>query len=316
MRSRRKSVNKKTVFLSTAIAVALFVSLIITTFSKLNIDLLPDWGSIFNDTVLATQGIKAPDDPLTVHFIDVGQGDCILIKYESTNILIDSGEKGNGDAVTNYLDYQGIETLDYVIATHPHSDHIGSMPEVFEEFKVNNVLIPRLTHNNVASTKTYESFLSCISASGAKASYAAVGEGYVSGEMSFEILAPLTQYEELNNMSVVIRLDFGETSFLFTGDAQNESENAMLKSGANLDVDVLKSGHHGSRYSSSTQFLQAVSPELTVISCGESNSYGHPHEETLKRLENLSSEVLRTDLAGTIVLGSDGKALSITCEKN
>jgi competence protein ComEC len=311
MGSRRKSFNKKTVFLSSAIVAALIFSVIIS----LNFDFLPNWDSIFKNANLSVQSIEVPDDPLTVHFIDVGQGDCILIKYESCNILIDSGEKENVDTVTDYLDYRGIRALDYVIATHPHSDHIGSMPDVFEEFDVHNVLIPRLTQKNVPSTKTYENLLACISASGAKASYAIVGEKYKVGEISFEILAPSEQYEDLNNMSVVIRLDFGDTSFLLTGDAQRESEEAMLKIGADLDVDVLKAGHHGSKYSNTPEFLEAVSPKLTIVSCGKNNTYGHPHDETLQRLKNAGSEILRTDLAGTIIIGSDGEKLCVACEK-
>ncbi len=173
-----------------------------------------------------------------------------------------------------------------------------------------NVIMPELTQENIPTTRVYENLLSAVSDSGAKSVYAVPGDIYKAGEISFEVFAPLQQYDDLNNMSDVIRLDYGETSFLFDGDASIESEKDMLKSGYDLDADVLKAGHHGSKYSSSAEFLRAVSPELVVISCGKDNSYGHPHEDTLKNIESVGAQVLRTDLAGTIVIGSDGETLS------
>ncbi|MGN0545941.1 MAG: ComEC/Rec2 family competence protein [Acutalibacteraceae bacterium] len=255
------------------------------------------------------QTVAKSAESFSVHYIDVGQGDCILTVCNGKTLLIDAGENGNEATVINYLRAHGVKSLDYVIATHPHSDHIGSLAEVIEEFGVSNVIMPRLPESLTPTTKTYTDFLNAVKASGAKVIAAKPGSSYTLGSAEFEILAPIDyNTESLNNVSVVTRLVYGGKSFLFTGDAEKEVELDLIDSGAIIDSDVLKVGHHGSKTSSSKDFLNAVSPEICVIMCGENNDYGHPHKEVLNRLKKYTDRIYRTDICGSIVLTcSDGE---------
>lgn len=274
---------------------------------------VPTWKDIFIRAQL-TELSEAAEQPLSVHYIDVGQGDSVLIKAEGLNVLIDAGERGNGETILSYLEAQGVKRLDYVIATHPHSDHIGSMAEVLGRIPVSNVILPKLSQKNTPTTKTYENFLQAIAASGAKVAAAEPGKSYHGARAVLTLLGPCQQADDLNNLSVVARLDFGATSFLFTGDAEAPSENAILSKGMDVHADVLKLGHHGSKTSSGNAFLDAVQPALGVISCGVGNDYGHPHAETLKKLEKRGVTTLRTDQDGTVIVGSDGDTLYCATE--
>lgn len=250
-----------------------------------------------------------------VHYIDVGQGDCSLVVCDGQTLLIDAGENGHETEVINYLRSLGIDKLDYIIATHPHSDHIGGLPEVIEEFGMDNIIMPRLTKEQTPTTKTYTRMLEEIKASGAKVISAKVGSTYTLGEASFEILGPVSDStEDLNSMSVVAKVTHGENSFLFTGDAESDEEREIIGAGVDLDADVLKMGHHGSNTSSCKEFLAEVTPEICVIMCGEDNDYGHPHKEPLERLKKYTNEIYRTDICGDIVISSDGKNLDINYE--
>lgn len=250
-----------------------------------------------------------------VHYIDVGQGDCSLVVCDGQTLLIDAGENGHETEVINYLRLLGIDKLDYIIATHPHSDHIGGLPEVIEEFGMDNIIMPRLTKEQTPTTKTYTRMLEEIKASGAKVISAKVGSTYTLGEASFEILGPVSDSaEDLNSMSVVAKVTHGENSFLFTGDAESDEEREIIGAGVDLDADVLKMGHHGSNTSSCKEFLVEVTPEICVIMCGEDNDYGHPHKEPLERLKKYTNEIYRTDLCGDIVISSDGKNFDINYE--
>ncbi|HZJ78764.1 MAG TPA: ComEC/Rec2 family competence protein [Clostridia bacterium] len=312
MQARKTETNKKIKVIIASFLI--MVSLLITVAPKIAPSLgVPEWDDIFRQVGLYSNDFNDSELPLTVHFIDVGQGDCIFIKYELCNILIDSGERGNEETVTRYIKNLGIDNLDYVVSTHPHSDHIGSMPGVFESFEVLNVIVPKLTDINVPTTRTYENFLSAVSSSGANGIYAVVGSVYTAGDLSFEILSPSEQYSELNNMSVAIRLDYKDNSFLFMGDAEERAEKDIMLNDFDIDVDVLKVGHHGSKYSNKNTFLESVAPKIAVICCGKNNSYGHPHIETLKSFEKMGTPVFRTDLAGNIVVGSDGEELTVKC---
>ena len=249
------------------------------------------------------QTVADSAESFSVHYIDVGQGDCILTVCNGKTLLIDAGENGNEATVINYLRAHGVKALDYVIATHPHSDHIGSLAEVIEEFGASKVIMPRFPESLTPTTKTYTDFLNAVKASGAKVIAAKPGSSYTLGSAEFEILAPIDyDTENLNNVSVVTRLVYGGKSFLFTGDAEKEVELDLADSGAVIDSDVLKVGHHGSKTSSSKDFLEAVSPEICVIMCGENNDYGHPHKEVLDRLKKYTDGIYRTDICGSIVL--------------
>lgn len=244
----------------------------------------------------------------SVHFIDVGQGDCTLIISDGKTLLIDAGEKENGSKVCSYLKSQNITRLDYIIATHPHSDHIGGLPDVIGEFEVGAVIAPVIPDKLVPTSKSYENFLSAVSAEGCGLTKAKAGDVYSLGGSSFEIIAPLTDdSDDLNNYSVVCLLTYGDNIMLFTGDASKDEENDILDSGKYIDADLLKVGHHGSSSSSVKKFLNAVTPDYCVIMCGVDNSYNHPNEKTVERLEKYTDKINRTDLQGTIVCIPDGK---------
>lgn len=240
---------------------------------------------------------------LRVHFIDVGQGDSTLIEKDGHFMLIDAGERDQGQNVVSYLKKQGVEKLDYVIGTHPHSDHIGGMEAVIREFDIGRVILPEKEH----TTKIYERLLDAIEDKNIKVTLPRVGDSYELGGASFQILAPNRDYgDNLNNWSVGIRLIYGKNSFVLCGDAEKEAEADMAANGLNLKADVLKLSHHGSSTSSSDRFMDLVDPDYAVISCGKNNDYGHPHKEILEMLKKRRIKAFRTDRLGTIVAVSDG----------
>lgn len=257
---------------------------------------------------------SSPENPsyCKVHYIDVGQGDCELIECDGKYLLIDAGENGHETQVLNYIHKLGIEKLDYVIATHQHSDHIGGLAEVLEEFETETIIMPRLTKEQTPTNSTYRAFLKAVQSSGAQVIAAKPGNVYSLSQASFEILGPVTDdAEDINNMSAVTKLTFGENSFIFTGDAEAEEEREIIRNGAVLACDVLKVGHHGSYTSSCYEWLDAVNPEICVISCGENNDYGHPHDVVVDRLYEYTDKIYRTDVCGDIVITSDGKNLNV-----
>ncbi len=253
-----------------------------------------------------------PDSPFSVHFIDVGQGDCTLIKTDYGNMLIDAGENGNESEVINYLNSQGITSLTYFVATHPHSDHIGGAQEVINSFEVENVILPRLSEINTPTTQTYENMLKAIKNSDAKVIAAKPGNEYSFGDVSFKILSPFVQDENLNNMSVSIKLSYRTHSFMFSGDAEAEVEKQMLKKGFDLSADVFKAAHHGSTTSNTKEFIEAINPEFAVFSCSADNKYGHPHDEIVELFDILGIQHLSTYKSGDIVFSDIGGELVIS----
>lgn len=239
---------------------------------------------------------------LAVHVIDVGQGDAILLRTPAQDILIDGGERGSD--VLDYLSAEGVGALDLVICTHPHSDHVRGLVEVIEQLPVGEVIDAAVPH----TSQVYEKFLTAIDEKEIKYSEGRAGMSRdLGGGAVLAVLYPVSpSADDLNNASVVVRIDFGQVSFIFSGDAETKAENEMLESGVNLRGTVLKVGHHGSNSSTSPEFLDAVRPEAAVISAGEGNSYGHPHAETLEALAAAGVKVFRTDLQGTIVITTDG----------
>lgn len=249
---------------------------------------------------------------LVAEFLDVDQADCELIFLPDGKILlIDAGNRGDGEEIVSYLKGKNISKIDYVVATHPHADHIGGMSDVIDSFEIGKIFVPRVASSDVPTTKTYEDFLTSVQNKGLKLSAAKAGTTLFEGaDYKADCFAPCSDdYKEINDYSVVIKLSYGIHSFLFTGDAEILSENEMLNAGYNLNSDVIKLGHHGSHSSSSEEFLKAVSPSYAVISCGEGNDYDHPHDETLEALANLNGppKTLRTDLDKTIIFKADGK---------
>lgn len=257
---------------------------------------------------LSKENKNYSDGRLKVSFIDVGQGDSILLETPEGNaMLIDAGGNDCGHKVVEYIKKQNINRLDVLVGTHPHEDHIGGLDTVIKSFDIGKVYMPKVS----TTTKTFEDVLSEIKEKGMKITAARAGMTIdLDPELTVRILAPNSEkYKDLNNYSVVLKVTYGKTSFLFTGDAEEKSENEMM--GFDLKADVLKVGHHGSDSSTAERFLEAVSPEYAVISVGKHNDYGHPDEKILERLENSNVKVYRTDEDKTVVFISDGK--EVTC---
>lgn len=246
---------------------------------------------------------------ISVIYVDVGQGDCEIIRLaDGRNILIDAGtDEGEAELIEKIKKYD-IEKFDVVIATHPHEDHIGGMDAVINSFDIGCVYMP----DAVTGTDTYEQLLDSIENKNVEVKKAKAGVSVINEEnISMVFVAPNSdKYEDLNNYSAVLKFTYGDCSFLFTGDAEKLSENEMLENSRNVSADVLKVGHHGSSTSSGTKFIDAVNPKYAIIGVGADNEYGHPHDETEEVLKNV--KVYRTDLHGDITAVCDGVDIKIT----
>ena len=245
------------------------------------------------------------DDEVAFHFIDVGQGDAILITTSEGNILVDTSESGERKALVEYLDEQKITSLKYLILTHTDADHIGSADYVVKNYDVDTVMMT----DYEATTKTYERLLDAIESKDTDVIIAEAEYVFTLGALQMTVIGPTEKFNDPNEMSLVIKAEHGDTSVMLTGDAELESEAGILEhwSAESLKVDILKVGHHGSTTSTSDEFLEAMSPTVAVISCGKGNTYGHPHTEILDKLKENNIKTYRTDKDGTIVIISDGK---------
>ena len=253
---------------------------------------------------------------LEVLFLDVGQGDSILVRAPdgdgTWNMLVDTGEYAYADGLTEALRALGVERIDALVNTHPHTDHMGCMARIVQRFEIGAVYLPVIPDDQTPTTSAYEALLKRLEEKALTPVPLREGTRIACpAALSLEVLAPdpYAVWDGLNNYSGVLRLAWGDTAFLLTGDAEKHSEQVLLYSGHDLSADVLKVGHHGSSTSTSQGFLEAVGPTIAVISCGAGNSYGHPHQETLRSLEDHGVTVVRTDTDGTIQITSDGAGL-------
>jgi len=241
-----------------------------------------------------------------VHFIDVGQGDAVLVQTTEGHVLIDGGDNHMGERVVQHLRDAGISELNYVVATHPHADHIGGLVDVLNSFQVGTIIMPNVVH----TTRTFERFLDAIEYNDVPLREPVAGSTFYVGGAVFTIIAPNSGgHDNLNNYSVSMRMVLDETSFIFTGDAEVESEMEMISAGHILYSDVLHVGHHGSSTSTTQEFFDAVSPNIAVIQLGADNTYGHPHREVRERLDGVA--VYRSDEHGDIILVTDGESITV-----
>ncbi len=247
-----------------------------------------------------------------IDFLDVGQADSALIECDNEYMLIDGGHRSESDMIYSVLKSKGVDELKYIVGTHAHEDHVGGLTATYHAAKVNEALLPQVSNDN----PYYTELIDGLNRNGIPIKIVNVGETYELGSAKFTILAPFsTDVENINNTSIVLKIQYGNTSFLFTGDAEWDEEHDMLESEADLRCDLLKVGHHGSNSSSSYRFLREASPAYAVISVGKDNTYGHPTEEVLSRLRDADVEVHRTDMEGTITVTSDGMNITFQGEK-
>lgn len=247
-------------------------------------------------TTPAQSPTSSSSQPLTVSFLNVGQADCTVIQYGNSAMIIDAGGNSGATSLVTKLKNMNISKFDVVVGTHPHEDHIGGLDAVINNFNIGTIYMPKVSHN----TKTFEDVLLAIKNKGLTVTTPVPGASFtLGGDVQCTILAPNSQsYSELNSYSIVLKVTFNGKAFLFTGDAEVDSEREMLAKGYDLKAEVLKVGHHGSTSSTSTEFLKAASPEYAVIFVGVNNTYGHPHQETLDKLNAAGVKIYRTDLSG------------------
>lgn len=251
------------------------------------------------------------DGGLTVQFIDVGQADCALLECDGQFLLIDGGNRDDSQLVVSYLEQQGVQELEAVVCTHAHEDHVGGLPAVLAVYPTKAVYAPTKTY----SSNIFDKFVYYTDQQGLEITIPAPGDQFSLGQAEVTVLGPVKSYAETNNTSIVLQVNYGETTFLFTGDMETEAENDMLDYwGEQFDwqADVLKVGHHCSNTSTGYRFLNEVIPSYAVISVGTDNSYGHPHKEPMSRLQQAGVTILRTDQLGTIQAVSDGKEVTFT----
>ena len=242
---------------------------------------------------------------MAVHFIDVGQGNAILVQSGGQNLLYDGGDQSHADLIISYLQEQNVENIDYMIASHYDEDHIGGLVPCIDNFSVSNIFGPDYVH----TSNLFNNFMNTATANAIIVQYPSVGETFDFGTGSFTVLAPNGISQNSNDNSLVIKLENGSNSFIFTGDAEETSEQDMISTGMNLDSDVLCLGHHGSSSSTSWDLLEATSPSWAVVSCGAGNSYGHPTAETMGKLSDMDIPVYRTDEQGTCIALSSGETI-------
>lgn len=269
---------------------------------------LSEGGSPSANPEVTTEAVTATDAGLEVQFLDIGQGDSILVRSKGQTMLVDAGNNEYGEGLVTYLKDQGVTKIDYLIGTHPDADHIGGLDVVINKLDIGKVYMPKKQNN----TKTFEEVLTAISKKGLKVTSPKAGASFHVGEATVTILGPIKSYEDNNNNSIVLKVTHGSNSFLLMGDAELESEEDLVDAGEDLSATVLKAGHHGSHSSTSQSLLKAVNPTYAVISCGVDNKYGHPHKETMTYLNRASVKIYRTDQQKTITMQSDGSKLTIT----
>lgn len=272
------------------------------------------WHSVFSFFGLNDFSSCADSAALSVHILDVGKADSILIENQGKYMLVDGGTADRGDDVAAYLKRRRVKTLDFVVNTHPDDDHIGGLKQVLLSFTVKKYFAPYIPQKIIPSSIEYKDVQSVLKLKKLSTEHPIAGSSYLLGKVKIEVLGPVVTGNSTNNNSIVLRLTFGKNHFLLMGDAENEEEQTLLASGRDLSADVLKVGHHGSDTSTTQDFVQAVKPKYAAISVGNDTNK-LPKQVVLKRLSDAGISILRTDISGTIIFMSDGKSISVKTEK-
>lgn len=300
----KKIVNK---VLSTLVVIAVSIGVLLYVSGV-------DVKKLFNSALPMSIIDPSKNYSFSVHVLNVGRADSIFIKSEGKNILIDAADKDVNNVVCNYLRRSDVKKLDLVVVTHPHRDHIGQMSDVINTFEVGRFIMPRLSSEVMSTTMTYEKLLDTLDSKNISPQEPVPGTSFNVGNAKIDILAPNREYDSINNYSVVLKITYGNRTFLFTGDAEKESEKDMIDAGFDLKADVLKVGHHGSKTSTSQEFLDAVKPKYAVISVGPDKN-NLPKKITLNRLSKNGIETFRTDESGNIVIATNGDEIEFFKER-
>ena len=312
MRNRfRRKLSRKNFTLMILSLIVVFCSGVVQLLQERGIS---TWEHLFDACAVADVASNADGYPMSVHVLDVGKADAIFITCEGKNIVIDAGETDIHKGMYEYLCRRNVKELDLLVLTHQHSDHVGCMAHIVRNLKVKKFMMPRLCDNVVQTFKSYERLLGALEQKNIKIITPEPGNTFFVGNLKIEVIAPIKQYRNTNNNSVVLKLTYKNKSFLFTGDASRESERDMIAAEYNLNADVLKVGHHGSKTSSSQAFLDKIRPTYAVISVGTDRN-DLPKREVVERIKKSKIKTYRTDLNGTVVFATDGSDLKVFCEK-
>ncbi len=263
----------------------------------------------------AVDGIKVADTDFAVYYLDVGQSDCSIVICDGKVLVIDTGSYPQLLDIQEALFALEVETIDYLVVTHQHEDHMSGAERLMSLYNVENIVMPRLSDENMIESETYDRLLHAIANNNVNPIVAQEVDYLDLGSARIDILAPQKQYKELNNMSTVIKIAYGETSFLFQGDAESQVENDLLFSDYDLSADVLKLGHHGSKTASTEKYLDAVNPDIAIVSCGQGNSYGHPRVTVMEHLVERNIDYYITVDDGDITVTSDGNNIEVFTQK-
>lgn len=305
---RKKTKKKIAKILYGLVALALILT--VSEFTSLK-ETLPCWSSIFG----VNKSVTLNDGELKMLFVDSGQSDCTIIRTKSNTIVIDAGNIDDKELIVSKLKKENVETIDAFIISHPHADHIGAAKEVIDNFDIKSIYMPDIPEKIIPTSKTFENLIDAVADKGLSFTEAKDGLKLEFGDMKLDFLAPSKEYDDLNNVSAVVKITYGNKSFLFCGDAEKESEDDITAKYPRINADLIKVGHHGSRSSSSANFLKSVDPEIAIVLVGAENEYGHPAADIISRFESRGAKIYRSDKHGDITILCDGNNIEIKTEK-
>lgn len=298
--------------LAIVVSIAIIVSLI---FEILCLFGVISWQKLLSATNIV-ESVKQTDSDFVIYYLDAGQSDCTIVICDDEVLMIDSGTINQIYNIRTNLFMLDIDSIDYLLITHQHDDHMGGAAEIINHYSVSNVMMPQLSEENAVTSLTYDDLIKAISENNVNPEAVSYGDSFMLGSALVEIFSPMQQDDNINNMSVVTKITYGNTSFLFTGDSEKEIEKQLLRTGVDISADVLKVGHHGSNTSSTENFLSAVNPDYAIISSGRDNTFGHPTVSTIEKFEKIGIIPYITSINGHITITSDGNEIKVTPYKS